>query len=52
MKNKTFEFELDQKQLEAVNGGIICGGACVLAAVVAGAGLFGTGVTIGTAFPK
>lgn len=45
----TVTFELQTQDLDAVNGGIICGGLCVLGAIVAGVGLFSGGVTIGAA---
>jgi len=42
-------FELSATEIDQVNGGFICGGACVLGAIVAGVGLLGSGVTIGAA---
>lgn len=42
-------YELDVNEIEEISGGIICGGACVLGAIVAGVGLFAGGVTIGQA---
>lgn len=42
-------FELSTADLDQVNGGFICGGACVLSAIVIGVGLLGSGVTIGAA---
>ncbi len=47
MNNVTFE--LATHDIDAVNGGIICGGACVLGAIAIGIGLFSSGVTIGSA---
>lgn len=42
-------YELNVTEIKEVSGGFICGGACVLGAIVAGAGLFAGGVTIGQA---
>lgn len=50
MNNATFE--LAAQEIDTVNGGIICGGLCVLGAIVAGVGLFSGGVTIGSALRR
>ncbi|GAA0855142.1 class IIb bacteriocin, lactobin A/cerein 7B family [Aliiglaciecola litoralis] len=44
--------QLTKTQLEQVSGGFICGGACVLGAIVAGVGLFTGGMAIGDKFKK
>lgn len=41
---------LDISEIQEVSGGFICGGACVLGGIVAGVGLFGGGIGIGSAF--
>lgn len=38
---------LEQTEIDDVSGGFICGGFCVLGAIVAGVGLFATGASIG-----
>jgi len=38
---------LSSLEVQEVNGGLLCGGACVLGAIVAGVGLFAGGVSIG-----
>ncbi|GAA0544789.1 hypothetical protein GCM10009098_10400 [Rheinheimera aquimaris] len=43
---------LTQNDIEQVNGGLICGGLCVLGAFAAGAGLMAAGVAIGQAIGK
>ena len=40
-------FELTQNQIDDVSDGFVCSGLCVLRAIVAGAGIFTTGLSIG-----
>lgn len=50
METKTFELRpLSADELNSVSGGFVCGGACVLGAIVAGVGLFAAGVSVGQA---
>ena len=41
--------ELDDKMIDQVSGGFVCGGLCVLAAIGAAAGIASAGVAIGAA---
>jgi hypothetical protein len=38
---------LNPSEINLVSGGFVCGGLCVLGGIVAGVGLFATGVAIG-----
>lgn len=41
---------LDANEIEEVSGGFVCAGFCVLGAIIAGAGLYATGISIGRAW--
>ena len=41
---------LSDEEIEDVSGGFICAGLCVLGAIIAGVGLYATGVSIGKAW--
>ncbi|MFV0335800.1 MAG: hypothetical protein ACK5JR_17215 [Tropicimonas sp.] len=43
---------LDAREIDEISGGFICGGLCVLGGIIAGVGLYATGVTIGSAWGK
>ncbi|GGX57849.1 class IIb bacteriocin, lactobin A/cerein 7B family [Saccharospirillum salsuginis] len=48
--NQDFEntiAELDETEIEQVDGGFVCGGACIAGAAFAAGALFGAGVAIG-----
>lgn len=47
--NQVTTFELSDLEIHDVNGGIICGGLCILGAVAAGATILASGVVVGQA---
>lgn len=47
--NTVTTFELNDTEMDRINGGLVCGGLCVLGAIVAGVGLLSGGVTLGAA---
>ncbi len=40
-------YELMNEQMDAVNGGFVCGGLCIAGAAFAAGALFGSGLVVG-----
>lgn len=47
--NTVTTFELNATEMDRINGGLVCGGLCVLAAIGAGVGFLSGGIALGTA---
>ncbi len=43
---------LSQDEIDSVSGGFVCGGLCVLGGIIAGIGLFVSGIKVGEAVGK